>query len=241
MLVPYARVYIAYSLQVLRGGVPDARGSSAQCSLVQQQKWAARAASFLSDKAEQGESAKELRWDKHYEPNIEHMRGLDHQHQSVPGFGLAGFAAYRVPKTLGAQERCYFVQAEQLPDNLAKATDHRSRACVEDSAIEKERLGGHMVRRRLLIGVPGCGSIGWPGLAKPLPYQVHQAQNRSAFCWPVVHLNGGADALWPRKGPWAGAALFDAIYAAAKTYFQQSDSRDQLYTLCYPFIIQEYY
>ena len=43
-----------------------------------------------------------------------------------------------------------------------------------------------------------------------------------------------------RKGPWAGAALFEAISAAAKTYFQQSDSRDQLYRLCYQFITQDY-
>lgn len=224
--------------------------------LVSKQKWAARTATFLGDKSKQDNKNRTAKHDKHYEPNVECMRAIDHQLQSMCGFGLKAFTAERPPQPLGQHERRYWAPASSLPEALAVAGGHLSRSCIENTETGEKRLEvlwGNS--RKMLIEVIDTGSIGYPakfwmgtkGLLRHVWYRdpCHLKNNR----FRSAITEAGLKNIWQeaqvifglRKGPWSGAAHFGGIKACCDFYFKQCDHTDALFRLCYPFIIHDFY
>ena len=118
-------------------------------------------ATFLLQKFGQDKKVKNLRWDRHYEPNIEFMRALCHQLQSCFPFGLSEFQAARAPLPIAAGETRYFVPVAELPHALTDDMTCGTRSCIQGPSGDR-RLEVAWPGRKLLVTVLDCGSIGWP-------------------------------------------------------------------------------
>lgn len=130
------------------------------------------------------EAARKIRWDKHYEPNMEHLRGVDHALQSVLGVGLVAFGAKRMPRPLEDYEQRYTVGASDLPDSLCRGLGFASRPCIRDTRTGQSRLELIWTDRKFLIEALDCGSIGWPSKF----WVASAAGLRSAFLADPCHL-----------------------------------------------------
>ena len=223
-------------------------------SLVAQHDSAKRMAAFLGEKTDQDNKRRTRRYDKHHEPNVEHMRAIDHQLQSALGYGLAGFKVERQPGKLELNERRYFVPAGELPSSLALDGGHVRRCYVENTVTKQRRLEVVWSGvRRMLIDVVDAGSIGYPlrfwlgtkGGLRLVWFRdpCHLKNNR----FNAAVADAGLKDVWQeaqvifglRKGPWSGAAHFAQINACAEQYFQEASHEDKLFRMCYPFIAQD--
>lgn len=119
--------------------------------------------SLASRQAVESAATARVRWDKHYEANVHHLRALDQALAGAMGLSLRDFRAERVPVPLSPQQRRFYVPSADLPASVAADGGHKSRSCILDVRTGERCL--EVVwgpTRRIIFEALDCGSIGWP-------------------------------------------------------------------------------
>jgi hypothetical protein len=162
---------------VPRFRVKDHPGGSVRCAAPAAERSVARGSESTGDWSDRREEIESLasrqavesaatarvRWDKHYEANVHHLRALDQALAGAMGLSLRDFRAERVPVPLSPQQRRFYVPSADLPASVAADGGHASRSCILDV-----RTGERFLEvvwgptRRIIFEALDCGSIGWP-------------------------------------------------------------------------------
>jgi hypothetical protein len=214
-------------------------------------KWQQRCKSFLISKRNESAATRRLPWSKRYRPNEEAIRAFD---SSLAGMGLslAQFQIPRMPQALTAHEERFYIDAEDLPDDMAKDLGLPRRSCIEDMITGDTRFELDLgVHRKTAVNVIDCGSKARPGrmfmfgkgrVRGMLWFDaLHTRYNRYKSCVTAADLADswaeGGVLVGFRKGPWTSGAHFGTLQAIAQNAWQTATHRDSLYRLCYPAII----
>jgi hypothetical protein len=235
-------------LQDWFGGVRVQKGQAVQEDVA---KWAQRCRSFLNSKTNESNASKRLPWNKRYLPNEEGIRAFDAALLGT-GLSLSEFELGRKPGMLTAEEKRYFVSADDLPDDVARDIGLLKRSCIENTRTGATHLEVCWEEgRKLLVNVIDCGSRGRP--SKLFLYGVGGLRGICFFDAHHTRYNrfksavDNADLADPwaesgvvcgfKKGPWTGCAHFQSLKSLADNYFETANHTDMLYRMCYPCIM----
>lgn len=204
--------------------------------------WKKRARQFLGMSSGKGPAPN---FKKQGFANVAAMKALDNMLRGV-GLSLSRFVPPQAPAPLKATERRYFVAADRLPDDIASSSGFLRRSVIEDSATGTRRFEVKWHgRRNLLVECIDAGSIGFParmflfaagglrGWAAPDPPHVRYDHYKTA-----VRKAGLIDAFYEgkiilglRKGPWSGAAHYQAMRDVVDNLAATADCDDELFAV----------
>lgn len=180
--------------------------------------------------------------------NLEAMKAFDN---SLRGFGFSS-ALFKPPTPLrpldSAKEKRCFLPADKLDDFLCKGIGLQRRSVIVDLRTNESRLETSWhEERHLLVGVTDAGSIGMPprhflyssvgglrGWIMADPCHVrwghHRNAIRAAGLLDIYH--EGKVLIGLRKGPWSGAAHYQAFRSVLANIEMTSGPNDELFKLC---------